>query len=147
MPKASVKRLIECKKKDLINLVLDIEKYPEFVPFCYAAKIHETVDEKDSIKIIADLTIGKGPFKDTYKSNVKFDKNENSIKVTNIGGPLKHLENNWYFSDNEGGTEIFFDIDFEIENKFLNVLMSKSFEFGLNKIADAFQKRAEGFKR
>ena len=76
MPKASVKRLIECKKEDLINLVLDIEKYPEFVPFCYAAKIHETVDEKDSIKIIADLTIGKGPFKDTYKSDVRYNKNE-----------------------------------------------------------------------
>ena len=41
MPKASVKRLIECKKKDLIDLVLDIEKYPEFVPFCFGAKIYE----------------------------------------------------------------------------------------------------------
>ena len=49
MPKASVKRLIECKKEDLINLVLDIEKYPEFVPFCYSAKIYEIVDEKDFI--------------------------------------------------------------------------------------------------
>ena len=47
------------------------------------------------------------------------------------------------FVETEGVTEIFFDIDFEIENKFLNVLMSKSFEFGLNKIADAFQRRAE----
>ena len=53
------------------------------------------------------------------------------------------MENNWKFIETEGGTEISFDIDFEIENKFLNVLMSKSFEFGLNKIADAFQKRAE----
>ena len=143
MPKASVKRLIECKKEDLINLVLDIEKYPEFVPFCYSAKIYKTVDEKDFIKIIADLTIGKGPFKDTYKSDVKFDKENSTIKVTNIGGPLNHLENNWKFIETECGTEISFDIDFEIENKFLNVLMSKSFEFGLNKIADAFQKRAE----
>ena len=63
MPKASVKRLIECKKEDLINLVLDIEKYPEFVPFCYAAKIYETSEKDNQIKIIADLTIGKGPFK------------------------------------------------------------------------------------
>ena len=62
---------------------------------------------------------------------------------SNIDGPLNHLENNWKFVETEGGTEIFFDIDFEIENKFLNVLMSKSFEFGLNKIADAFQRRAE----
>ena len=143
MPKASVKRLIECKKDDLINLVLDIEKYPDFVPFCYNAKIYESKNEGDIIKIIADLTIGKGPFKDTYKSDVKFDKKNSSIKVTNIGGPLKHLENNWKFNEYEQGTEIYFDIDFEIENKFLNIVMAKSFEFALNKIADAFQKRAE----
>ena len=51
MPKASVKRLIECEKEDLINLVLDIEKYPEFVPFCYNAKIHERKDEANNQKI------------------------------------------------------------------------------------------------
>jgi len=142
MPKASVKRLIECKKKDLINLVLDIEKYPEFVPFCYAAKIHETVDEKDSIKIIADLTIGKGPFKDTYKSDVRYNKKNDSIFVTNIDGPLNHLENRWLFEQQNQNTEISFDINFEIENKFLNIIMEKSFQFGLNKIADSFQNRA-----
>ena len=142
MPKASVKRLIECKKKDLINLVLDIEKYPEFVPFCYAAKIHETVDEKDSIKIIADLTIGKGPFKDTYKSDVRYNKKNDSIFVTNIDGPLNYLENRWLFEQQNQNTEISFDINFEIENKFLNIIMEKSFQFGLNKIADSFQNRA-----
>ena len=147
MPKASVKRLIECKKDQLIDLVLDIEKYPEFVPFCLVSQVYEKNKEGNLTLIIADLTIGKGPLKDTYKSDVKFDKNNSSIKVKNIGGPLKHLENNWYFSENEGGTVISFDIDFEIENKFLNVLMSKSFEFGLNKIADAFQKRAEDLYR
>ena len=143
MPKASVKRLIECKKDQLIDLVLDIEKYPEFVPFCLGSQVYEKNKEGNLTLIIADLTIGKGPFKDTYKSDVKFDKENNTINVTNIGGPLNHLENNWKFIETEGGTEISFDIDFEIENKFLNVLMSKSFEFGLNKIADAFQKRAE----
>ena len=74
MPKASVKRLIECDKNQLIDLVLDIEKYPEFVPFCLDAQVHERNDKGDLILIIADLTIGKGPFKDTYKSDVKFDK-------------------------------------------------------------------------
>ena len=147
MPQASVKRLIECKKDQLINLVLDIEKYPEFVPFCLDSHVYEKNKEDNQTLIIADLTIGKGPFKDTYKSDVKFDKKNNSINVTNIGGPLNHLENNWKFLEIEGGTEISFDIDFEIENKFLNVLMSKSFEFGLNKIADAFQKRAEDLYR
>ena len=143
MPKASVKRLIECKKSQLIDLVLDIEKYPEFVPFCLDAKIYEKKEKGDYILIIADLTIGKGPFKDTYKSDVKFNKKDNSIKVTNIEGPLNRLENIWLFNDHVNGTEISFDIDFEIENKFLNIVMTKSFQFGLDKIADAFQKRAD----
>ena len=144
MPKASVKRLIECKKEDLINLVLDIERYPEFVPFCYHAKIYAVKDEGDLKKIIADLTIGKGPFKDTYKSDVVFNKKKDTIFVKNIDGPLNHLSNNWNFSDKKNGiTEVIFDIDFEIKNKFLNSLMSVSFQFGLEKIADAFQKRAE----
>ena len=143
MPKASVKRLIECEKDRLIDLVLDIEKYPEFVPFCLDAKIYDKNNEGDLVLIIADLTIGKGPFKDTYKSDVKFDKKDNTIKVTNIGGPLNHLKNIWYFKEHSNGTEIFFDIDFEIENKFLNIVMAKSFQFGLDRIADAFQKRAE----
>ena len=143
MPKASVKRLIECKKDQLIDLVLDIEKYPEFVPFCLDAHIYERNNEGNLTLIIADLTIGKGPFKDTYKSDVRFDQKNNSIKVTNIGGPLNHLENTWHFNEHENGTEIFFDIDFEIENKFLNIVMTKSFQYGLDKIADAFQRRAE----
>ena len=151
MPKASVKRLIECKKDQLIDLVLDIEKYPEFVPFCLGSHVYKKNKEGNQTLIIADLTIGKGPFKDTYKSDVKFDKENNTINVTNIGGPLNHLENNWKFNevgnDTEGyKTEVLFDIDFEIENKFLNILMTKSFQFGLEKIADAFQKRAESIK-
>ena len=143
MPKASVKRLIECKKNQLINLVLDIEKYPEFVPFCLGAQVYEKNEKENVIYIIADLTIGKGPFKDTYKSDVKFNKKDSVIKVTNIGGPLNHLINTWQFEEYESGTEISFDIDFEIENKFLNIVMTKSFQFGLDKIADAFQTRAE----
>ena len=143
MPTASVKRLIECKKDQLIDLVLDIEKYPEFVPFCLGSHVYQRDNKDDQIIIVADLTIGKGPFKDTYKSDVKFNKDYSSINVTNIGGPLRHLENNWKFIESDKGTEILFDIDFEIENKFLNLVMTKSFQYGLNKIADAFQKRAK----
>ena len=93
MPKASVKRLIECRKEQLIDLVLDIEKYPMFVPFCLDSRIHKKKKKNDLLLIIADLTIGKGPFKDTYKSDVKYNKKEDSIFVTNLDGPLKHLKN------------------------------------------------------
>ena len=143
MPKASVKRLIECKKDHLIKIVLDIENYPDFVPFCYDAKIYENKKKGDLVKIIADLTIGKGVFKDTYKSDIEYNNKENSILVTNIDGPLNHLENKWFFNELGDSTEVSFEIDFEIKNKFLNILMTTSFQFGLEKIADAFQARAE----
>ena len=142
MPKASVKRLIECNKKQLVDLVLDIESYPKFIPYCLDAKIHEKREVKNLILIIADLTIGKGPFKATYKSDVRFNKDTDTIQVTNIEGPLNHLDNKWVFLEKDSSTEISFDIDFEIKNKFLNIVMSKSFQYGLDKIADSFQKRA-----
>ena len=143
MPKASVTRQIVREKQKLIDFVLDIEKYPEFIPFCIDSKVYERNDNKDEITIIADLTIGKKPFVDTYKSDVRYDKKNDSIYVTNIGGPLKNLQNNWKFTQKENFTEVQFDVDFEIKNKFLNMIMTNSFQFGLNKIADAFQKKAE----
>ena len=143
MPKASVTRQIAREKKKLINFVLDIEKYPEFIPFCIDSKVYERNDNENEIAIIADLTIGKKPFVDTYKSDVRYIKKKDLIHVTNIGGPLKHLENNWKFIQKDNFTEVHFDVDFEIKNKFLNIIMAQSFQFGLNKIADAFQKRAE----
>ena len=143
MPKASVNRLINNKKDKLIEFVLDIEKYPEFIPFCENSKVYERNDNVDYIHIIADLTIGKGPFKDTFKSDVKYYKKKEHIHVVNIEGPLNYMENNWNFFEKENMTEVIFEIDFEIKNKFLNILMTKSFQYGLEKIADAFQKRAE----
>ena len=143
MPKASIKRNINCSKKDLIDLVLNIEEYPKFIPYCLNARIYKNEFEGNFQYIEADLTIGKGPFKDTYKSDVKFDKNESIIYVKNIKGPLKHLENKWKFDQKESYTEVTFDLDFELKNKLLNIFMDKSFKYGLDKIADAFQRRAE----
>tara|TARA_B100000470_G_scaffold212843_1_gene192848 strand:- start:188 stop:637 length:450 start_codon:yes stop_codon:yes gene_type:complete len=143
MSKASVKRFIECSKEQLIDLVLDIEKYPIFVPFCLDAKVHERKEQGDLLLIVADLTIGKEPFKDTYKSDVKFNKKEDSIYVTNLDGPLKYLENKWQFKEDNKITEVSFEVDFELKNRFLNIVVTKSFQLGLDKIADAFQKRAE----
>ena len=74
MPSASIKKKISCSKENLINMVLDIEKYPEFVPWCLNGKIYKKQDKGNKIEITADLTIGKSFFKETYKSFVIYDK-------------------------------------------------------------------------
>ena len=142
MPHASIKKNISCSKENLIRMVLDIEKYSEFVPWCLNGKIHNKIDKGNIIEIIADLTLGKSFFNETYKSFVVYDKFANSIHATNIDGPLKHLENRWFFKRIGNNSEVDFHVDFELKNKVLNVLMSKSFDIGLKKIADAFEKRA-----
>ena len=142
MPSASIKKKIPCSKNNLIEMVLDIGKYPEFVPWCLDGKVHDKIDKGDIIEIKADLTIGKSFFRDTYKSFVIYNKSEDSIHVTNIDGPLKHLENEWFFKQDNDSSEVEFHVDFELKNKILNVLMIKSFNLGLKKIADAFEKRA-----
>ena len=142
MPTASIIKKIPCSKENLIKMVLDIEKYPDFVPWCLKSKIHETKDKDNTIEIIADLTIGKSFFHDTYKSLVIYNKNSDLILVTNLNGPLKHLENRWSFKQEGKNSEVDFQISFELKNKILNLLMINSFEFGLKKIANAFEKRA-----
>ena len=70
-------------------------------------------------------------------------KEKDKILVTNIEGPLKHLKNEWNFKEINGSTHIVFNIDFELKNRFLNLIMKRSFDKGLNKIADAFENRAK----
>ena len=142
MPSATITKKIPCTKKNLIEMVLDIEKYPEFVPWCLGGKIHTIIDKGNIVEITADLTIGKSFFSETYKSFVVYDKSSDSIHVTNIRGPLKHLKNEWNFRQTGDSSEIDFHVDFELKNKILNILMIKTFDMGLKKIADAFEKRA-----
>ena len=148
MPSASIKKKISCSKENLIKMVLDIEKYPEFVPWCIKGKIYTKNENGDKLEITADLTIGKSFFNETFKSFVIYEKSTDSIHVTNMDGPLKHLENKWFFKQIGENSEVDFHVDFELKNKILNMLMNKSFSAGLKKIADAFEKRAADlFKR
>ena len=142
MPSASIKKEIPCSKENLVKMVLDIEKYPEFVPWCLDGKIHNKNIKGNTVEIVADLTIGISFFNQTYKSFVIYDKSLDSIHVTSMAGPLKHLENKWFFKQKGQNSEIDFHIDFELKNKILNNLMIKSFDKGLRRIAESFEKRA-----
>ena len=142
MSSASIKKIIACKKNQLIDLVLDIEKYPEFVPWCLDGKIHNKKESADLIEIKADLKVGKRFINETYTSLVLFHKASDRISVTNIDGPLTHLKNEWKFKEINNSTQLEFEIDFELKNNILNAIMKRSFNFGLSRIADAFEKRA-----
>ena len=142
MPSASIKKKISCTKENLIKMVLDIEKYPEFVPWCLSGKVHSKKDKGNKVEIIADLTIGKSFFNETYKSFVVYEKEKDLIYVNNIDGPLKYLENKWFFRQKGKNSEVDFHVDFELKNKILNIFMTKSFDIGLKKIANAFEERA-----
>ncbi len=142
MPSASIKKIIPCKKKQLIKMVLDIEKYPEFVPWCISGNIHEKEESEDLITIKGDLKVGKKFLNETYTSLVILHKKKNKIIVTNIDGPLEYLKNEWVFKEINNSTQLEFKIDFELKNNLLNAIMKRSFNFGLDKIATAFEKRA-----
>ena len=123
-------------------MILDIEKYPDFVPWCIDGKIHKNNDMNDIIELEADLTVGKKFLNQTYKSHVTYYKKKDKILVINIGGPLNHLKNEWEIREINNQSEVSFKIYFEIKNVFYNMIMKKSFDHGLSNIADAFEKRA-----
>ena len=142
MSSATIKKIIPCQKKQLIEMVLDIEKYPEFVPWCIEGKVYDKNETADLITFKGDLRVGKSILNETFSSHVSFYKEKDKIIVTNLDGPLKHLKNEWNFKEVNNATQLEFFIDFELKNPILNSIMKKSFELGLNKIAKSFEERA-----
>tara|TARA_Y100000817_G_C16675124_1_gene463321 strand:+ start:37 stop:480 length:444 start_codon:yes stop_codon:yes gene_type:complete len=142
MSSANIKKIIPCKKKQLIEMVLDIQKYPEFVPWCIEGQVHDKNESSDLITFKGDLKVGKSILNETFSSHVSYYKEKDKIIVTNLDGPLKHLKNEWTFREINQGTQLDFFVDFELKNPFLNSIMQKSFQLGLNKIAKAFEERA-----
>ena len=116
--------------------------YPEFVPWCIEGKIHDKNESKDLITFNGDLKVGKSLFNRTFSSHVSYYKEKDKIIVNNLDGPLKHLKNEWIFREINNATQLEFFIDFELKNPILNVMMKKSFELGVDKIAKAFEERA-----
>ena len=142
MSSATIKKIIPCKKNQLIEMVLDIEKYPEFVPWCIEGKTFNKNESEDLITFNGDLKVGKSFLNETFSSQVSYFKEKNKIIVTNLDGPLKYLKNEWTFKEINNATQLEFFIDFELKNPILNAIMKKSFELGLNKIAKSFEERA-----
>ena len=123
-------------------MVLDIEKYPEFVPWCIEGKVNDKKESTDLITFNGNLKVGKIILNETFSSHVSYHKYTDKIIVTNLGGPLKHLKNEWFFKEINNNTQLEFFIDFELKNSILNKIMKNSFQLGLGRIAKAFEARA-----
>lgn len=129
--------------QQMFDLVLDIEKYPQFLPWCLAAKITKKIDENN---LNADLVINFKGFSQKYSSDVRAEKMSDTkfkIDVSAIDGPFKNLVNHWQFRDVVGGCEVEFFIDFEFKSVILGKMIGMIFEKATDKMIDAFEKRAE----
>ncbi|MBY0502144.1 MAG: type II toxin-antitoxin system RatA family toxin [Alphaproteobacteria bacterium] len=122
----------------LYDLVADIEKYPEFLPWCMGARI---ISQSET-DIIADLMVGYKFFRETFRSRVHLIP-KTRIEVEYIKGPFNHLNNRWVFKeDQNNGTNIDFYIDFEFRNSLFQSAMKMAFESAFNQMLYAFEKRA-----
>lgn len=133
-------------KEQLFALVMDIEKYPEFLPWCSSAKIIEKASDE---QLYADLTINFKRFFHSYTSKITISESKTlsehfyEINVEMTKGPFKKLVNKWRFDDTENGSYISFFIDLELKSSFFNVMLGFIFDHSYKKMLKAFQNRAE----
>jgi coenzyme Q-binding protein COQ10 len=143
LPVKKITKTFNYSKKDVIELVLKIEDYKIFLPWCINSKILTIDKNKEDLKIIADLEIGFKSFKEIYTSKVYYDNKNSKIEVTSISGNIKKLLNIWEFEivDKKSCTVNFF-IDIELKNPMINIIFSKFFNYGFEKILNSFEQRA-----
>lgn len=139
MPTHAKIEFVSHSPEQVFDLVADIERYPEFLPWCQGARIRSRTEDT----VLADLIIGFKGITERYTSRVTFDRNKMIINVDYENGPFKHLKNHWKFFEAEGGCNIDFYIDFEFKSRLLQTLIGAVFNEAVHKMVAAFKKRAD----
>ncbi len=144
MPVKKIIKKFNYSKKDLIELVLKIDDYKFFLPWCINSKILTINKKKKDLKIIADLEIGFKSFREIYTSEVIYNNQNSKIEVTSINGNIKKLLNIWEFEEiDKRSCNVIFFIDIELKNPIVNILFNKFFNYGFEKILNSFEQRAK----
>ena len=144
MPVKKIIKKFNYSKKDLIELVLKIDDYQFFLPWCINSKILTINKKKKDLKIIADLEIGFKSFREIYTSEVIYNNQSSKIEVTSINRNIKKLLNIWEFEEIEKKScNVIFFIDIELTNPIVNILFNKFFNYGFEKILNSFEQRAK----
>jgi len=133
----------------MFDLVADVGRYPEFLPWCLAARV--TAREHGMLR--ADLVVGKGPFRETFTSKVTLDAGDAGegagpprIDVEYVNGPMREMANHWVFRcapGDGGGTEIDFLVEFEFKSRLIDAVMAAFFEDAVMRMVDAFEARSD----
>ena len=145
MPRFSSKRRVPHRASEMFDLVADVERYPEFVPFCHALKIRKRTPGPDGTEIVvSDMTASFKLVKETFTSEVTLDRQNLKITVRYLRGPFANLENRWTFEPKgEEACEAGFFIAYEFKSRMLALLMGAMFDAAFAKFSAAFEKRAD----
>ena len=141
MPTHSEHRVLPFSDQQMFDLVLDVAKYPDFLPWCVATRV-KSKDAADTGQMVADMAVGFKMLQERYTSRITFEAPRH-IHVTDIGGPFKHLETDWVFSAQADGCVVDFNIDFAFSSSLLERVMGGVFTDAAHKMMQAFVTRAE----
>ena len=138
MPTHAEKRVLPYRPDQMYDLVADVEKYPEFLPWCIGARIRR----RQQAMIVADLVIGFKMIRERFTSEVRLNREEMHIDVRYVDGPFRYLNNHWAFYDHEDGCLVDFYVDFEFRTRFLQRVMQPLFNEAVGRMVRAFEHRA-----
>ena len=138
MPTHDERRVIGHSPQQLYDLVADVERYPEFLPWCIAARVRR----RESDLIVADLVIGFKMIRERFTSRVRLNPANRRIDVAYVEGPFKYLDNHWVFEEHPEGCLIDFYVDFEFRSRLLQKMMQTLFHEAVRRMVAAFEARA-----
>ncbi len=138
MPTHAERRFVPYTADDMYRLVAEVERYPEFLPWCLAARIRK----RAVTELHADLMIGFKMVRESFTSHVRLDPEKRHIDVTYAEGPFRYLNNHWRFEPANGGCIIDFYVDFEFRSRMLQKLISALFNEAVKRMVAAFETRA-----
>ncbi|MDJ1017853.1 MAG: type II toxin-antitoxin system RatA family toxin [Paracoccaceae bacterium] len=142
MPTHSETRRLPYTAQQMYDLVADVERYPEFLPWTAAARIRSVKEDGDKAVMLAVLVISFKVFRERFGSRVTLWPKARKIDTEYLDGPFKHMVSNWSFQDADGGCDVSFHVDFEFRNKLLQTTATFFFNDAMQRIVRAFERRA-----
>ena len=143
MPRHHESRSLPYSARQMYDLVADVARYPEFLPWTAAARIRARSAIDGGEVVEADLVISFKVFRERFGSRVTLLPDQGRILTEYIDGPFKHLKSVWHFADRTGGCDVTFDVDFEFRNAILAGVIGLVFNEAMSRVVRAFEARAK----